>query len=133
MISKKVRQRFIPSWPATWGIIEVSETIAQDKSLLMAQHCTPQYTDNFLFADIAQITPNPAQGPVDLTTAELRIAQIDQPQHITTIQDFRDKSVIAGLSGLGGLGSLLSTLFAVVFGVSLIQIFYRASDTLTTL
>jgi len=80
-----------------------------------------------MFAEISETMPNPTPATPDPTRGQVRISHILHPKDFFIIQDFRDKSVLAGLSNLGGLGSLLSTVLAIMFGVSLIQIFYRES------
>ena len=78
-----------------------------------------------MFAEITETFPDPAAPtPADLTSSNLRISIVHTPGDFYVVQDFRDKSVLGGLSDLGGLGSLLSTIFAMIFGVSLLQIFY---------
>ncbi|RXW15444.1 hypothetical protein EST38_g10419 [Candolleomyces aberdarensis] len=89
--------------------------------------------DTFMIADIPYTGPetrvnNPRfQIPVPTGTdiSTLRIACQNDPREWTVIQDYRNKSILAGIAAVGGLGSFLSVLFAVWFGNSLLGIVYR--------
>lgn len=45
-------------------------------------------------------------------------------------EEFRDKSVVSGLSAVGGLGSLLSTMFVILLGTSLMRATMSRSTSL---
>ncbi|KAJ3535450.1 hypothetical protein NMY22_g6487 [Coprinellus aureogranulatus] len=58
----------------------------------------------------------------------LTISQENLRSEWTVIQDFRTKSVLAGLSGVGGLGSLFSTLLVIFLGTLLMRAAMRSKE-----
>ncbi|KAJ3541077.1 hypothetical protein NMY22_g4037 [Coprinellus aureogranulatus] len=82
--------------------------------------------DFFAVAGIKQMLPsirNAAVGPLFST---LRFAPDDYTKEWTVIEDYRERSVVAGLAAVGGLGSLLSTILVVLVGTSLMSAVMRS-------
>lgn len=81
----------------------------------------------FLIADLTMTPAGDMFTPEnrDSNTATLRIAgQI--PAEFTVIQDFRDKSVLSGLSAIGGLATFLSTILVLTLGTNLMSTVLRS-------
>jgi hypothetical protein len=69
--------------------------------------------------------PNPFAETTGLGLASLSIAKESDKKEWIVIQDYRNKSVLGGLSGVGGLGSFLSALLAIFLGTSLMRAVLR--------
>jgi hypothetical protein len=64
-------------------------------------------------------------GDINLNISTLHIAYQGPPGEWRIIEDYREKSVLNGLSAAGGLGSFLSLLCAILFGTSLFSFLFR--------
>lgn len=77
---------------------------------------------------MADITVRAVQGSTasNPNISTMRIAAQNAPgDWFDVVQDYREQSVLNGLSVLGGLGAVLSTVFAFFLGISLMQVVHR--------
>lgn len=78
-----------------------------------------------MFQDILHAFPNPA-APFEVPgRSTLHLVAVDRMSDWTIIQEFRDKSVLAGVSALGGLMSVFTGIFVMLFGITIIGVIYR--------
>lgn len=83
----------------------------------------PQTYNDYMIFNPTQTMQNPSANGSDPNVATLTFV-IDEPFDIMmwkVSEEFREKSVLTGLSAVGGLGSLLSTLFIILLGTSLMK------------
>ena len=83
-----------------------------------------QATITFLLPQIVAFYPDPTATFIGGNLSSLNLFQQDNYGEITLVQDFREKSVMAGFSSVGGLWTALSGIFAILFGASMLHIFY---------
>ncbi|KAJ2914992.1 hypothetical protein MD484_g5426, partial [Candolleomyces efflorescens] len=84
--------------------------------------------DTFAVAEMASLVPmgrkvSPDDRNPNIST--LQIAFRGPPGEWRVIQDYREKSVLNGLSSAGGLGSFVSLLCTILFGTSLFSVLFR--------
>jgi hypothetical protein len=82
-----------------------------------------------LIALVEQIIPDPFSdftGNRNISTLGLTLRK--NFSHWIFIEDYRSRSVLAGLSVIGGLGSFLSTTLVMLVGTSLITAVNRMSS-----
>ncbi|KAJ2911849.1 hypothetical protein MD484_g8568, partial [Candolleomyces efflorescens] len=85
--------------------------------------------DTFTVAEMNVLPLNGMMGeyqPTDPDISTLHLTYQGPPFEWKIVQDYREKSVLAGFSAVGGLGSFFSLLCAVLFGTSLFSIVLRA-------
>ncbi|KAJ3541073.1 hypothetical protein NMY22_g4033 [Coprinellus aureogranulatus] len=80
----------------------------------------------FAVAGIKQVLPSVRNTSGDPFLSTLRFAPDDYTQEFTVTEDYRERSMLAGLAAVGGLGSLLSTLLVILLGTSLMTAVIRA-------
>lgn len=72
---------------------------------------------------------NPFAPAVQPNVSTMRItAEFSDLTEWRIIQDFRDKSVLNGMSAVGGLGSLLNAFFSILLGTTLLRAIFRESQ-----
>ncbi|KAJ3526799.1 hypothetical protein NMY22_g10025 [Coprinellus aureogranulatus] len=81
--------------------------------------------DIFAVAGIKQVLPSVRNAGSDPFLSTLRFAPDDYTQEFTVTEDYRERSMLAGLAAVGGLGSLLSTLLVFLLGTSLMTAVIR--------
>ncbi|KAJ3535449.1 hypothetical protein NMY22_g6486 [Coprinellus aureogranulatus] len=84
--------------------------------------------DTFLTVEPMYTIPNPFTNISDPNISTLSITKERRKSEWIIIQDYRNKSVLAGLSGVGGLGSFLSALLVIFLGTSLMRAVMRSKE-----
>ncbi|KAJ3526798.1 hypothetical protein NMY22_g10024 [Coprinellus aureogranulatus] len=85
-----------------------------------------EMTETFLIANIKQILPSSRAVDPDPLVSTLRFAPDDFTQDFNIVQDYRDKTVLAGLASVGGLATTFSTFLIILFGTSLMRSVIRS-------
>lgn len=83
-----------------------------------------QDTISFVLPQFTAFYPDLVTTFVGTNLSSLNIFQQDNYGETTFIQDYREKSVIAGFSVVGGLWTAFSGIFAILFGASMLHIFH---------
>ena len=96
-----------------------------------------QATRTFLIPQIVAFYPDPAATFIGDDLSSLNVFQQGNYGELTFIQDYREKSVVAGFASVGGLWTAFSGIFAILFGASMLHVFYgqqtfRLPETLLT-
>ena len=78
---------------------------------------------------MAQVSTDPIASSFPLITrapdiATIRLISQADISEWRIVQDYRDKSVFTGFASVGGLWSFLEGIFAVIFGLSILQIVF---------
>ena len=79
-----------------------------------------------MLSEITNIQPNYREPPSSNNTASLLIIPRADFSDLKVIQDYRDKSVLKGLSSVGGLWTFLGFIFGALFGSSLVRVAFGA-------
>jgi len=79
-----------------------------------------------VLSEITNIQPNYQEPPSSNDTASLLIIPWTGFSDIKVIQDYRDKSVLKGLSSVGGLWTFLGFIFGALFGSPLVRVAFGA-------
>jgi hypothetical protein len=87
----------------------------------MSQH----QTRVFYTCAVPFLSPDPSlQVPRDNNTATLRLYLQDDYSDWHLSVEYREKSVLAGISAVGGFWTVLSGLFAMIFGTTLLFVLF---------
>ncbi|KAJ3540029.1 hypothetical protein NMY22_g4481 [Coprinellus aureogranulatus] len=76
--------------------------------------------------ELRQLLPSIRTTDVDPLFSTLRFAPDDFTQDFNIVQDYRDKTVLAGLASVGGLATTFSTFLVIFFGTSLMRSVIRS-------
>ncbi|KJA20333.1 hypothetical protein HYPSUDRAFT_816951 [Hypholoma sublateritium FD-334 SS-4] len=79
---------------------------------------------SFFLPQILGFYPDPFATFNGSTLSTLNIFAQDNYGEVNFLQDYREKSVIGGFSSVGGLWTAFSGIFAILFGASMLHIFY---------
>ena len=74
-----------------------------------------------MVSEISQIIPNGTQ--LTNGTASLTIYPGADFSRVKVVQDYRDKSILKGLSAVGGLWTFIAFIFGSLYGSSLVRVF----------
>ena len=88
----------------------------------------PQVYDTFAIAEMVSTVSMSSMASsenINPNISTLHVAFQGPPGEWRVVQDYREKSVLSGLSAAGGLGSFFSLLCAVLFGTSLFSVIFR--------
>ncbi|KAF9033462.1 hypothetical protein BDZ89DRAFT_551337 [Hymenopellis radicata] len=106
-VDAHIRQRFAEANAATLGLSSISKM------------------RTFLVADLVGLRPNPSSTiPRDSNTGSLYLYRQPHRGDWTIVTDYREDSVLSGLSQVGGFWTLVNGLLAFVFGSRLVMIFF---------
>ncbi|KJA20329.1 hypothetical protein HYPSUDRAFT_68540 [Hypholoma sublateritium FD-334 SS-4] len=81
-------------------------------------------TKTFLLPNIIAFYPDPTATFTGSNRSSLNIFSQANYGEVPFVQDNQEKSVIAGFSSVGGLWTAFSGIFAILFGASMLHIFY---------
>ena len=77
--------------------------------------------NTFITPNFVYTIPNPFVTTTSSNVSTLRIVPALEVGEWVISEDFRNQSVLNGLSALGGLGSFMSTLLVILLGSTLMQ------------
>ena len=81
-------------------------------------------TRTFWLPKIVGFYPDPIATFTGSNRSSLNIFSQSNFGELDFVQDYRETTVIAGLSSVGGLWTAFSGIFTIVFGASLLHTFY---------
>lgn len=118
-----IRQIYTSGVLATLGIFEVSMSAAQQRYITL-KAVPAQATKTFLLPNIIAFYPDPTATFTGRNRSSLNIFSQANYGEVPFIQDYQDKSVLAGFSSVGGLWTAFSGIFTILYGASMLHIFY---------
>jgi hypothetical protein len=126
IVNLMVRQRLRSPRFSTLGIFDVRILVH-----LLDSHRFDhklQAFDTFVISQIAYLLNDPQAAALNIPQAPnistIRISVQNDPSDWRIIQDYREKSILGGLSSVGGLANLFGVLFVVLFGSSLLRLLF---------
>lgn len=124
IVDHVLRQRLKSQALATLGY-EVSDIVQRVKQREGSLKVSQSYQHSVIFEPVYTI-PSPFAHSSDpnIATLTITIERFTKREWVVN-QDFRNKSVLIGLSEVGGLSSFLSTLLVMLLGTSLMKAMLR--------
>jgi len=129
-----VRQRLGNGWLAFLGLADVRSLVFSDlqKKRLMCVAFREQSFDTSMTTSLAQVLPDPQIGllssnneiPFGPNIATLRLSARTKATSWRVRQDYREKSLFSGVAAVGGLGSFFGTVFAMLFGTTILGVMF---------